>query len=682
MAVINFPILYINDPLKGRPLFNGQIFVGIPDLDPEDGNGNPINSKQLNVVEEDGTVVPVDQPFELSAGGNPVYNGNPVRLDVDGNYSIKILDKLGVQKYYIENVFEGQPVTETEMNAAIDAAVVSFEFDTVDNAKISVDITGETVTLKALDVIRIKERANGVFDVISGTGTATGGRIIAHNSLDISFVLRTSFRLNVKQFGAKGDKTTDDSARIQEAIDYYKTLVKNGAWIGNGPTFNPHNEHGVELYFPFGIYKTLSSLWFGLDDDAGEDYDDGCKNIVADFGAVINSHAAGKLAMDFSGVQNVRMIGLTLFGDKTNAPAAGFFLARSGNNMPNPSAGNHRFTDVAVLGNYTVASVYNYASEINTWSNCNIKNSKAASACSFIQTSNNAKFALSSEFTTTAVTEQSNYGDRFVNTDILYDVDGVGDNAAVICESVSFGPKFSQCYFDLLQGGSTKTPIMILRDAQGEVGTSARNIGLSVNDCQVETQFDSIIQIENNVRSLKVKGNNFSGAATTADIVITSTGQLRDFDIQTFKGSTDIMQMEYSIDPAATVEKEELTFYKIDVISGWDFNSATNLTLDGVFNEIDLNSTHGIPKNAKYVMVKVLAEIEANIGNGNKFNLREPSVTTLAQYFEIAPQVVSLDVVAEGRVPMSDGKIEYMGSTDYADANGGKARILILGYFI
>ena len=115
MSVINWPILYINDPLKGRPLFNGQIFVGIPDLDPEDGNGNPINSKQLNVVEEDGTIVPVSQPFVISAGGNPVYNGKPVRLDVDGNYSIKILNKLGAQTYYIENVFEGEPLTDIDL---------------------------------------------------------------------------------------------------------------------------------------------------------------------------------------------------------------------------------------------------------------------------------------------------------------------------------------------------------------------------------------------------------------------------------------------------------------------------------------------------------------------------------------------------------------------------------------
>lgn len=111
MSVINFPILYIPDPNVGRPLFNGQIYVGEPDLDPEIA----ANQKQLNVVQEDGTVVPVGQPFTLSAGGVPVYQGATVRLDVDGNYSLKILNANSAQTYYIHNVFEGQPITEDSL---------------------------------------------------------------------------------------------------------------------------------------------------------------------------------------------------------------------------------------------------------------------------------------------------------------------------------------------------------------------------------------------------------------------------------------------------------------------------------------------------------------------------------------------------------------------------------------
>ena len=30
MSLIDFPVIYVNDPFKGRPLFAGKIFVGEP----------------------------------------------------------------------------------------------------------------------------------------------------------------------------------------------------------------------------------------------------------------------------------------------------------------------------------------------------------------------------------------------------------------------------------------------------------------------------------------------------------------------------------------------------------------------------------------------------------------------------------------------------------------------------
>ena len=146
MSLINFPILYIPDPSKGRPLFNGQIYVGQPDLDPT----VVINQKQLNVIEENGTVVPVAQPFVLSAGGVPVYNGKPVRLDVDGNYSIKILSKLSAQVYYIENVFEGEPVTEALL---INDLSQAYEFATKQLMKDSLIVFPVGKVLNVADIL-------------------------------------------------------------------------------------------------------------------------------------------------------------------------------------------------------------------------------------------------------------------------------------------------------------------------------------------------------------------------------------------------------------------------------------------------------------------------------------------------------------------------------------------------
>jgi len=35
MSTVIFPYAYIPDPTKGKPISNGQLFFGLPDLDPE-----------------------------------------------------------------------------------------------------------------------------------------------------------------------------------------------------------------------------------------------------------------------------------------------------------------------------------------------------------------------------------------------------------------------------------------------------------------------------------------------------------------------------------------------------------------------------------------------------------------------------------------------------------------------
>ena len=97
MSTIAFPIMYINDPEKGRPIFNGQMYFGKPDLDPEIFT----NQKQVYYIQENGDLVAASQPIPLSAGGNPTYNGDAVTLSITGEYSTKVLNKLGVQEYYI-----------------------------------------------------------------------------------------------------------------------------------------------------------------------------------------------------------------------------------------------------------------------------------------------------------------------------------------------------------------------------------------------------------------------------------------------------------------------------------------------------------------------------------------------------------------------------------------------------
>lgn len=97
---------YFNDPDISRPIFNGKIYIGVPDQDPK------IVANQLTVTaRQEGQVdVPIPQPIRTTAGGNPVLNGNVVELLVDGNYAIEVTDSNDVQKFLTSNVFNGVPI--------------------------------------------------------------------------------------------------------------------------------------------------------------------------------------------------------------------------------------------------------------------------------------------------------------------------------------------------------------------------------------------------------------------------------------------------------------------------------------------------------------------------------------------------------------------------------------------
>jgi len=93
---------YFPNPTIGRPISNGELYIGEVDLDPE----VVANQKQVYAQQEDGTRVAMSQPISLDAGGTPIHNGSPVTLFVSDDYALKVLDKLGAQVYYVPSQVE------------------------------------------------------------------------------------------------------------------------------------------------------------------------------------------------------------------------------------------------------------------------------------------------------------------------------------------------------------------------------------------------------------------------------------------------------------------------------------------------------------------------------------------------------------------------------------------------
>jgi len=89
---------YFPNPLNGKPLSNGYLYVGTQDLDP----AIEANRVTVTVIQEDGTRVPIlpaIQPLTIF-NGRVYFGGQFVVAVADDTVSVKITDKKGVQLGY------------------------------------------------------------------------------------------------------------------------------------------------------------------------------------------------------------------------------------------------------------------------------------------------------------------------------------------------------------------------------------------------------------------------------------------------------------------------------------------------------------------------------------------------------------------------------------------------------
>ena len=132
MNEAKFPYDYIADPAKGRPLFNADLYYGIPDLDP----AILANQIQISVRQEDGSVITVAQPLNTGFGGIPLYNGSPVTVLIDEFiFSFKALNNLGAQIYYEARAEAGlspeSAVGTQDTYADVRALTASYPFEAI-----------------------------------------------------------------------------------------------------------------------------------------------------------------------------------------------------------------------------------------------------------------------------------------------------------------------------------------------------------------------------------------------------------------------------------------------------------------------------------------------------------------------------------------------------------------------
>lgn len=122
------PYEYFPNFNKGGPLYNGKIFIGEVNTDPE------VIANQKDVTYQDACscVVesPIIQPIRTGSGGVPIYNNSPVRLYVNGSYSIKVLDKNNNLIYYTPNVTDDESInTEAILSLTLAEAIAKTDME-------------------------------------------------------------------------------------------------------------------------------------------------------------------------------------------------------------------------------------------------------------------------------------------------------------------------------------------------------------------------------------------------------------------------------------------------------------------------------------------------------------------------------------------------------------------------
>lgn len=234
--IVRLPMDFFGNPTKGKPLSGGFVYVGEPDLDPELLE----NRKTVTIRQEDGTEVPIspdNQPLEIGPGGYVLYIGAPVQILTDSNYSIKVTDSFGAQKFYTANVLDGVPALITDVEAGDAVVTAAFEAaDTAITAAYKAADTAITAAYEAADasIVVDYEAADTQLaaDIAALAASSIGERTVLNNSITYQIAQSATsiipFDTEIKDEAGVHDNVTNNS-RITVPAGYNR--IKLGAML-------------------------------------------------------------------------------------------------------------------------------------------------------------------------------------------------------------------------------------------------------------------------------------------------------------------------------------------------------------------------------------------------------------------------------------------------------------------
>lgn len=216
-----------------------------------DNNGVPLAGGLLYTYFA-GTTTPL--PTYTSSSGSTA-NENPIILDSAGRVPEEIWLPNGyATKFVLKTSTDVQIWSKDNIPASPQPPIVndagSITYDAGDSVTAGSFIIGQTYVITSIgstNFLNVGAVSNtvGIYFIATGVGSGSG---TANYIRTVQAKLRES--VSVKDFGAKGDGVTDDTAAIQAALD---SLVLSGTTLYNTPP-------AKELTVPAGIYIFSSAI--------------------------------------------------------------------------------------------------------------------------------------------------------------------------------------------------------------------------------------------------------------------------------------------------------------------------------------------------------------------------------------------------------------------------------------
>lgn len=181
----------------------------------------------------------------------------------------------------------------------------------------------------------------------------SNGGFIPTGAINRPINLKLQEIISVKDFGAVGNGTTNDTAAINAAITYVSGLTNGGA-----------------VFFPVGVYAVTEI---------------NATSITAQFNKTVKLYGAGRnmskiipfsagnVLLNMMGSNQMVVQDLT-FDSTVYASQCAIFMARS---TTSTNCNNNKFINVYTLGSYTVSSIVCNGSESSNWFNSKFTNTNA-----------------------------------------------------------------------------------------------------------------------------------------------------------------------------------------------------------------------------------------------------------------------------------------------------------------